>query len=192
MGVGGGADTENATSNSDTQMTAGTQESAFSVERKGQKEDQENGGKMETRKDICPQCQTVTESYGTQGACWHHRYKSNGCVVTTLLIAEPFTHMGSVNLPGSSLDDLEDTDSTTLNASTVNPDGGCHWRDEEQDLLTLETGGVAPFSFPLLESSRILVNKKKKSIDVSEHIQWYLLHLQPGYPWLACPQLNFC
>lgn len=103
--MGRGADTENATSNGDTQMMAGTQESAFSVERNGHKEEQENGGKMETRKDTCPQCQTVTESYGTQGACWHHRYKSNRCVDTTLLFAEPFPHMGSVNLPGSSLDD---------------------------------------------------------------------------------------
>lgn len=28
-------------------------------------------------------------------------------------LAEPFTHTGSVHLPGSSLDDLEDTDGTT-------------------------------------------------------------------------------
>lgn len=60
VGHGSGRGTEDATASTDAQMMAAMQASAFAVEKKGHEEGKENGNKMETRKDTCPQCQTVT------------------------------------------------------------------------------------------------------------------------------------
>lgn len=86
-----------------------------------QTRDKKNGDKLETRKDTCPQGQTVMESYRIQGTRWHHRFKNNWCFHT-------FSHrqslsptsLGLCHLPASSLEELEDNDSTTLEASEVN------------------------------------------------------------------------
>ena len=123
-GVGQGADTENATPTSDAQMTAGMQTSTFS----GEKMETKKTGKMETswrqgRKLVL----NVKQWWRATEFCWHHRHKNNWCLYTTLPRVEPLTHAGSVDLPESSVDDSEDTDNATLDASKVNPDLGHPW-----------------------------------------------------------------
>ena len=68
------------------------------------------------------QRQTVMESYGIQGLSWHHRCKNSWCSYTSSPFGKPFTHrLGSVNLPGASVDDSEDSDNTPQDVSKMTP-----------------------------------------------------------------------